>query len=185
MVVIPMKTDVEALAGACIRGEGEAFGELFDALQGPVFNVAYRMVGDANDASDICQITFIKAYERLSDYDPRYKFFSWIYRIAVNESLNHIKRHARLAPLQGDELASDHAPDEVCHSHELGALIQDALMQLPHRQRAIVILRHFRGCTYREMAGVLEIPESTVKSDLYTARQKLQKLLEAAGARTW
>ena len=143
------------------------------------------MVGDANDASDICQITFVKAYERISDYDSRYKLFSWIYRIAINESINHLKRHARRSPLPGDEMAPDRAPDAVCHGHELGALIQDALMQLPHRQRALIILCHFRGCTYLEMAGILKVPESTVRSGLYAARQKLQELLQAAGARPW
>lgn len=182
MVVFAMKTDAEALAAACARGETGAFEELFDVLRVPVFNIAYRMVGNEDDASNICQITFVKAYEKISDYDSRYKFFSWIYRIAVNESINHIKRHARRSPLQGDEPAPDHAPDAVCHGHELGVLIQDALMRLPHRQRALVILRHFRGCTYREMAGILDVPESTVKSGLYAARQKLQELLQAAGA---
>lgn len=182
MVVFAMKTDVEALAAACARGETEAFEELFDVLRVPVYNVAYRMVGNEDDASDICQITFVKAYEKIRDYDSRYKFFSWIYRIAVNESINHIKRHARCSPLQGNEPATDHTPDAICHGHELGVLIENALMRLPARQRALVILRHLRGCTYREMASILDVPESTVRSDLYTARQKLQDLLQAAGA---
>lgn len=182
MVVFAMKTDVDALAAACARGETEAFDELFDTLRGPVFNLAFRMVGNEDDASDICQITFVKVYEKISNYDSRYKFFSWIYRIAINESINHIKRNARSSPLQGDEPTSAHAPDAICHGHELGVLMKDALMRLPHRRRALVILRHFRGCTYREMAGILDLPESTVRSELYTARQNLQALLQAAGA---
>jgi RNA polymerase sigma-70 factor (ECF subfamily) len=180
-----LKTDVEALAAACCRGETEAFGALFDALRTPIFNIAYRMVGDQDDASDICQTTFIKAFQSIHDYDPRYKFFSWIYRIAVNESINHVKRNARRAPLPEDEPAAGRSPDEDAHGHELGAIIQKALMRLTERQRALVILRHFRGCTYRQMAHILEIPDSTVKSDLYTARQRLQEVLTAAGARPW
>jgi len=182
MVVFAMKTDVEALAAAFARGETGAFEQLFDALRGPVFNIAYRMVGNEDDASDICQITFVRAYERISDYDSRYKFFSWIYRIAVNEAINHIKRQSRRTSLQDDASSSDQTPDAICHGHELGVLIQDALMQLPPRKRAVVILRHLRGCTYREMAGILDVPEATVKSDLYAARQTLQELFQAAGA---
>ena len=180
-----MKTDLEKLAAAIARGEQDAFEEMFRALEGPVFNVAFRMVGDRDDAHDISQITFIKAYERISDYNPSYRFFSWIYRIAVNESLNHIKRQARRVPLQSERPTSEPSPESACHGHELGQLIQESLMQLPARQRATMILRHFRDCTYSDIATILNTPVSTVKSDLYLARQRLQKRLQAAGRLKW
>ncbi len=180
-----MKTDLERLAASFASGSHEAFEEMYQALERPVFNVALRMVGDRDDARDICQITFLKAYQRIGDYDPRYRFFSWVYRIAVNESLNHIKRHGRRSSAVPDEPSRAPSPEAACHGQEVGRLIQEALMQLPDRQRAGIILRHFRDCTYRDIAAILDVPVSTVKSDLYLARQRLQERLQVAGALKW
>lgn len=180
-----MKTDLQSLAAAFAGGRQEAFEEIYQALERPVFNVAFRMVGDRDDARDICQITFIKACQRIGDYDPRYRFFSWVYRIAVNESFNHIKRHGRRSLTVPEKASPAPSPEAVYHGRELGRLIQDALMRLPERQRATVTLRHFRDCSYRDIANILDVPVSTVKSDLYLARQQLQQRLQAAGALKW
>ena len=81
------------------RGDRQALGGLLNRYQGPVFNAALRIVGNPDDASDVTQSVFLKAFENLDRYDPAYRFFSWIYRIAVNESINHNKRRYRMHPL--------------------------------------------------------------------------------------
>jgi RNA polymerase sigma-70 factor (ECF subfamily) len=176
-----MKPDINALIKECRNGNLEAFGHLLDAYQGPVFNVVYRMVNDRDDAEDITQSAFVKAYENLGRFDPRYKFFSWIYRIAINEALNFLKSRERLQPLEGDLESAWRGPEDALRSAEIGAGVQEALMRLKPTHRAAIVLKHLRGCSYQEVAAILHMPEKTVKSTLFSARRLLRDALLASG----
>jgi RNA polymerase sigma-70 factor (ECF subfamily) len=163
------------------RGDREAFAELVVRYQGPVYNAAFWVVRRAEDASDVCQTAFLKAAERIDDYDPRFRFFSWLYRIALNEALNLVRDHGREEEL--DERAewpdADGAgPEERLQAAQLSRRVQVALMKLSARDRVVVSLRHFSELSYAEIAEVLDIDEKTVKSRLFEARQRLRRLLE-------
>jgi len=167
----------------CLDGDGGAFGELIDRYQRVLFNVSLRMVGNREDARDITQTVFLKAYENLGSFDRKHKFFSWVYRITINESLNHLSKSRRLEPLDESLQSRESGPDEECDRHRLRDSIQAALSELSPDYRQVIVLRHFAQLSYQEMSGVLEVPEKTVKSRLYTARQLLGDMFSKHGIR--
>jgi RNA polymerase sigma-70 factor (ECF subfamily) len=181
-----IKEPDEALVARCRNGDGSAFTVLVGRYQGPIYNAAYRVLGNAEDASDITQSVFLRIAERLDDYDSQFKFFSWIYRIALNESLNLLRSNGREQPLGDDEdLVPDDAhadPESQALGAELSARVQRALMKLKAQDRMVLVLRHFSECSYREIAVVLEIDEKTVKSRLFEARSRMRGLLHEVHA---
>ena len=169
----------QAAVERCLRGESRAFETIVDRYQRVLFNVALRMVNDRDDAQDVVQSAFVKAYEKLHTYDRRRKLFSWIYRITVNECLDHMARRRRQAPMDEDEPGQ--GPDHALEEREVETLIGAALLDLSTDYRGVIILRHFVHLSHREMSRVLEIPEKTVKSRLHTARKLLGELLAKRG----
>ena len=161
----------------CLRGDASAFEPVVQRYQRVLFSVAYRMLGNYDDALDATQNAFIKAYEGLGGYDPERRFFSWIYRIAVNECLN--ARRARRPGEQLDERLPDaeDGPQEIAEHGERSASIDAALVKLSEEHRLVLGLRHFADLSYGEMSDVLGIPEKTVKSRLFEARHRLGELL--------
>jgi RNA polymerase sigma-70 factor (ECF subfamily) len=162
----------------CLRGDPEAFAPLVQRYQRVLYNVAYRMVGNPEDARDLTQTALVKAYEKLASYDPRFRFFSWVYRILVNETLNFLERRRTHEPVEACfSLAAPGGPHHELEAAELEGRVQAALLQLHPDHRAVVVLRHFVDQSYQEMSATLGIPEKTVKSRLYSARQRLADLL--------
>ena len=162
------------------HGDREAFTELVVRYQGPVYNAAFWVVRRADDAADVAQTAFLKAAERIDDYDPRFKFFSWLYRIALNEALNLVRGRGREEELdEAIELPTAEAdgPEEQLHAGQRSRRLHEALMNLSTSDRIVVTLRHFSECSYAEIAEILEIEEKTVKSRLFEARQRLRALL--------
>lgn len=163
-----------------------AFRELVESCERPLFSLAFRMLGNADEAADATQDVFIKVFENVATYDPHRRLFSWIYRIAVNESLDRLKHHRRTdavaipvedLPLEGAE----RGPDQCAQDSQAHHVVQAALMELPRDQRAVIVLRHFTGLSYLEMAEILHIPEKTVKSRLHDARRELRVKLCTRG----
>jgi RNA polymerase sigma-70 factor (ECF subfamily) len=172
------------LVRRCLAGDPEAFRPLVEKYQRVLYNVAYRMVHDREDARDLAQGAFVKAYEKLGSYDPAYQFFSWIYRILVNDTLNFLKRNRPYQSLDPVwDTAAPGGPREELEARELGRTVRAALMALSVDYREVVVLRHFAELSYGEMSVALAIPEKTVKSRLYTARQRLAEILGGGGAR--
>ena len=167
----------QALIKRCQRGDRRALEELLQHYQRPVFNVALRMLGNTSDASDVTQNVFLKVFEKFDRYDPEYKFFSWVYRIAINESINLINRGRRDEPLDEASPGNDPGPEKQTESSADSERIQEALLTLSEDYRTVVVLRHFSEMSYREISTVLHIPEITVKSRLYSARQLLKEQL--------
>jgi RNA polymerase sigma-70 factor (ECF subfamily) len=170
-----------ALVERCRRGDRQALEALIREYERPIYNAAYRILGNPDDAADATQAAFLKAFENLDRYDPTYKFFSWIYRIAVNESINQRKRSSRLQPLAEDQSVAQSGPDAAASSGDLQRGIQDGLMALNDEYRTVIVLRHFSDLSYRQISEILEIPEKTVKSRLYSARQLMKDRLVARG----
>ncbi|HET7789330.1 MAG TPA: sigma-70 family RNA polymerase sigma factor [Gemmatimonadales bacterium] len=174
----PLATDDQdrALVGRYLEDDRDAAGPLVDRYQKRLFNVALRMLGNVQDAEDVTQTVFLNAFHRLRTYDPRYKFFSWIYRMAVNESLNLLKRRRPTVSLEDDlDLpAPGAAADRATEAEDR---VGRALMGLKPDDRAVVVLRHFVSFSYQEIAEVLQVPVQTVKSRLFTARERMRLAL--------
>ena len=157
-------------------GETDAFGLLVRRYQNVMYTVALRMVGNGEDARDVTQDAFVKAYRQLATFDPNYKFFSWMYRIVVNESFNAIRARRPQEPID-NAVAGKGNPFETALAGERHAHIEAALQRLTPEYRSVVVLRHYAGQSYSEIAEALSIPEKTVKSRLFTARQLLGEML--------
>lgn len=169
------------LVQECLKGSKNAFEQLVDKYYKIIFNLAYRMVGQSDDAEDITQTVFIKTYDKLEIYDPQYQFYSWLYRIAVNESLNFLKAKRKYKKLDTEMVSGEKNPEQCCLDSELGVRVQAAIMELDPRYRILILLNHFRYCSYQEISQILDIPEKTVKSRLYTARQLLKDIFIKKG----
>ena len=171
----------QALLERYRRGDRTAFTELVVRYQRPLYNAAFWVLRSAEDANDITQIVFLKVAEQLDEYDPQYKFFSWIYRIAVNESLNLLRRNKREEALD-DEIdlpGSERSnPESQFGEAEVARRIRSALMSLPTNDRIVLSLRHFSECSYQEIGQILDLDEKTVKSRLFEARHRLRDLLK-------
>lgn len=180
-VLDPDEDDDARLLARYRSGDRDAFGELVARYQKPIYNAAYRLLGTREDASDVAQSVFLRIVERLDDYDPKYRFFSWIYRIAVNESIDVLRRTRREDPLdEDDDFAAPRSgePHAVYEAGNVAARIQRALMAMKTDDRVVITLRHFAECGYAEMAAIIGVDEKTVKSRLFEARRRLAGQLE-------
>lgn len=175
------RTD-EALVRDALRGDADAFEGLVLRYQRVVFNAAWRLVGNTDDARDVCQNVFLKAYQGLGSFDFAHAFHSWLYRIALNEALNHNRMRRETGALDEVEPpSSDPAPDEGYARGELRTRLESVLAELSEDYRAVVVLKHIAGCSYEEIEAITGVPVKTVKSRLFTARQQLRKALVLKG----
>ena len=165
----------------CMKGDRQAFEALLVKYEKPVFNAAYRMLHSPDDARDVTQTVFLKVIENLDRYDPSYRFFSWIYRIALNESINCLKKQNRLDALDREPEASAGNPEEITGSEQMSTGMQSALMTIKAEYRTVIVLKHFVDCSYNEISQILDIPEKKVKSRLYTGRPLLKDALTKHG----
>ena len=163
------------------KGDRQAFTELVIRYQRPIYNAAFWILRSAEDANDIAQVVFLRVAERLDEFDSQHRFFSWIYRIAVNESLNLLRRNGHEEPIDDeiDPPGADSAnPESQASEAERARWIQRALMGMSTNDRTVLMLRHFSECSYQEIAEVLDIDEKTVKSRLFEARHRLRDMLK-------
>jgi len=172
------EADDRALVEQTLNGNKSAFGVLVGRYQKPLFNTALRMTGDGEEAKDITQTAFVKAYERLGTFKPKYRFFSWLYRILINETLNCLRVRDRYQEIAESTPSPDPDPEEVYERSQVRHQIQKALLDLSADYRTVILLRYYEDMTYQEMSYVLCIPEKTVKSRLYTARRILADHLQ-------
>jgi RNA polymerase sigma-70 factor (ECF subfamily) len=166
----------EALVARCLGGEPDAFESIVSRYQRVLFNAAYRLLGDREEARDVAQGALVKAYEKLGSFDPHYRFFSWIYRIVVNEALNTRERRRPSAPLVAD-LPDVARIEEGLAARERSDHVQAALLRLSAEDREVIVLRHFAELSYAEIGETLGLAEKTVKSRLHEARQRLGRML--------
>ena len=170
-----------ALIKRCKRGDRRAMELLLAHYEKPVYNAAIRILGDSNDAADATQATFLKVFTRLDQYKPEYNFFSWIYRIAINESIDQLKYKKKQQPLGGTEISNSRGPEARAEAENMFYEVQNELMKLKEKYRVVIMLRHFADCNYRQISEILEIPEKRVKSRLFSARQLMRASLSSRG----
>jgi RNA polymerase sigma-70 factor (ECF subfamily) len=174
--------DDATLVRRSLEGDQGAFAQLVARYQRPVYNAALRLLHEPADAMDVAQTSFLKAYEHLATYDPSFKFYSWIYRIAVNESLDALSSRKSFADLDQEQADEAPGPDRQVQSEQARRVLEEALMRLTPELRTVIVLRHFMHLSYEDMGDVLLLPVKTVKSRLYSARQVLRDRLAACGA---
>ncbi len=163
------------------RGETEAFGELIHRTQTAVFNVCFRLLGERREAEDLTQETFLRAWERLHTFNAERPFLPWIRRVAANLCLNHLAARPTADLEVNEERDSAHTdplPPQQAEARERSDEIRAALLDLPHRYRIVIELRHFQELSYDEIAHSLNRPLSDVKSDLFRARKLLAEKLK-------
>ena len=174
---------------ACLDGQREAFGHLVAKYQERVYNLAFRLSGNREDALDLCQEVFLKAYRNLEGFRGVSSFFTWIYRIAVNTALSRrryvaarpgpaqlgAERESRPMPPPAEEKAPD--PADQAARKDVIRLVEQAIAGLDEEYRAMIVLRDIEGRNYNEIAEILDCPPGTVKSRLHRARRKLRDML--------
>ncbi len=185
-------TDQEVVAWAR-DGHESAYRELVHRYERPIFSLIYRMVRDRERSEDLSQETFVKVLNAIDSYRPEYKFSSWIFKIANNAAIDHLRRK------ELDTLSLDGAPDAVTaerqegpslqladttespldelQARELGTQIEAAIAQLRPDYRSCILLRHVEGYAYEEIAEMLDLPLGTVKTYIHRARAQLRELL--------
>jgi RNA polymerase sigma-70 factor (ECF subfamily) len=170
------------LVRQCLAGDTRAFDALVRKYHKPLYHLALRMLKDPDDAMDIVQGVFVKVYQKLDSFDERHGFFSWIYRITINESINFATRSKKSEEYQSGETAVLAPTQEAArNAAALSEQIGDAIAMLKLDYRMVIVLKHYNDFSYQEMADMLGIPEKTVKSRLFSARQQLKEILTARG----
>lgn len=174
-----------------LNGDTQAFRGLVEQYQGRIYNIIYGMVHNRDDAMELTQDTFLKAFRKLNSFNLDSKFYTWLCRIAVNTAIDHIRKMRHRQTSEFDEnignfhdgsLHDDHYsqnPESAAMNSELRSQIIKAVDELPEEQKQILILKEIDGLSYKEIATVVGVAQGTVMSRLYYARKKLQEILEA------
>lgn len=192
----PESDDDRQLVEECVKGAREAFDVLVEKYYKRIYNLAYRFVGDTEEASDLTQEIFSAAYQNLKKFRGDAKFSTWLFQIATNRGKNrfkYLKRRGYFAsrrPVEGDDQKHDFQntvpdqstnPEKLLASKQMQKIVQDAIDDLEPDHKEIVILRDIEGFSYEEIARMLGLPEGTTKSRLHRARmvvkEKLKKVL--------
>jgi RNA polymerase sigma-70 factor (ECF subfamily) len=181
----------EVLIRTTLAGDDGAFAELVERYKGRAFAVVVGIVGNGDDAHDVVQDSFIKAYYKLKEFRFGSNFYTWFYRLLVNQAIDRWRKSARSAEVPFDErwlsedasppdaFAYPRTPEDLVRDRELGDALQRALDALPEYHRAVIILREVDGMGYNEIAKVLGCSVGTVMSRLHYARAKLKETLKA------
>ena len=179
-------SDEQVLIRQVITGDIDAFGQLVELYQQPVINLAYRMLGNYQEAEDAAQEAFIRAFSNIQSYDTKRAFKTWLFSIASNHCIDRLRKR-RLTYVSIDEplpphpalVSDDHNdPEKTLLNQELSASIQNMLSELNPDYRAAVVLRYWYDMSYAEIAEALQTTESAIKSRLFRARQSLVEYAE-------
>jgi RNA polymerase sigma-70 factor (ECF subfamily) len=167
------------------QGDQRAFAHLVDTYQAPVYNLCYRMLGNAPEAEDAAQETFVRVYRHLKAYDPQKRLSSWILAVASHYCIDRLRRRRiKWLPLEGILPVRPNAtdavhPEDAIIEHESCAEIKDLLQALPAAYRVVIVLRYWQDLSYAEIAWVVGSTESAVKSRLHRARRMLAERVMA------
>ncbi len=171
------------------KGDQNAFAEIVELFKDKVYQLCYRMVGNAHDAEDIAQEAFIRAYVNINSYDTNRKFSTWLYRIATNLSIDRLRKRkpdyfldAEIEGTEGltmySQIPSDELqPDEMVESLEFQEWIQQEINELPVMYRSVIVLKYIEELSLKEIGDILDLPIGTVKTRIHRGREALRKRL--------
>ncbi len=157
------------------RGDRDAYQGIVQSYMQTAYYIALGIVHNQQDALDISQDAFVRAFRKIRQYDPERRFFPWFYRLLKNQCLDHIKKHHRLKEVPLEDV---HLFKEDRHNQELKDLVWKGIEELSFEQREMIILRYFRQCSYQEIAEVTGKPIGTVMSSLFYAKKKLKEKMK-------
>src|SRR5438445_6728484 len=179
--------DDEELVAKSIGGDADSFNELILRWERPIYALAYRTIGREEDARDVCQETFLRAFRALPGFRGQAKFSSWLYRIALNLCRDWVRRERRTPVVQPPEdvdlmeMAAAAGPSESIEDlvarKDLSRLVERAMSLLPEEQRTAIVLKEYHGLTFQEIADLVGCPLSTVKTRLYQGLTVLRREL--------
>jgi RNA polymerase sigma-70 factor (ECF subfamily) len=186
-----MASSDEELVARSMGGDLDSFNQLVLRWERPIYALAYRVIGREEEARDVAQETFLRAFRALKGFKGQAKFSSWLYRITLNLCRDWIRRERRtpvaqmpegvdLVELAGEETPSESLEDLIGR-RQLGRAVSKAMATLPDEQRTAIILKEYHGLTFQEIADLLDCPLSTVKTRLYQGLSVVRKQLQAAG----
>ena len=186
-----MASSDEELVARSMGGDLDSFNQLVLRWERPIYALAYRVIGREEEARDVAQETFLRAFRALSGFKGQAKFSSWLYRITLNLCRDWIRKEKRTRVSQAPEgldiieLAGAATPTETIEQRigrkDLGRAVSKAMAALPEEQRTAIILKEYHGLTFQEIADMLGCPLSTVKTRLYQGLSVVRKQLEQAG----
>jgi RNA polymerase sigma-70 factor (ECF subfamily) len=184
-------TTDEELVARTVAGDADSFNQLIKRWERPIYALAYRTIGRDEDARDVCQETFLRAFRALPGFKGQAKFSSWLYRITLNLCRDWIRRQRRTPVVASPEgvdlveLASEQGPvesiEDLVARKQLSRTVGEAMRLLPEEQRTAIILKEYHGLTFQEIADLQGCPLSTVKTRLYQGLSVLRRRLEAQG----
>jgi len=186
-----MASTDEELVARSMGGDLDSFNQLVLRWERPIYALAYRVIGREEDARDVAQETFLRAFRALSGFKGQAKFSSWLYRITLNLCRDWIRRERRAPMTQAPEgidiieMAAETTPaesiEDLVSRKELGRAVAKAMALLPEEQRTAIVMKEYHGLTFQEIADLLDCPLSTVKTRLYQGLSVLRKQLKDAG----
>lgn len=184
----------QELVRLCLKSDERAARELVERFERPVFSIVYRMVRDRELAEDLTQEVFVRTFNNLGRYDRSYKFSSWLFKIAYNLTVDHLrKKRVKTISMHGspDAVTTDRqeatsltleseeeSPEEVVEARELAGTLEDAIARLRPEYRTAILLRHVEDRPYEEIAEIMDVPLGTVKTYIFRARRELRDMLE-------
>lgn len=182
--------DDSALIQAVLDGDPSAYRGIVERYQGRIYSVVYGMLRNPEDSKEVAQEAFVKAYQKLSTFRLESKFYTWLCRIAINLSIDLLRKRKRRDHSEFDEgigardssgeildMYNNDRPDKLLERSELHTKIIQEVEKLPAEQKQAIVLREIDGLSYREISEIMNIPEGTVMSRLFYARKKLQEAL--------
>lgn len=186
-----MNTIEARLAKLALNGDRVAFAQLVDLYKDKIYHLGYRMLGNAQEAEDIVQETFLRVYSNLDKYDENHKFSTWIYRIANNLCIDRLRKRRAVYSLDAE--AKDHegasgytmiksndtTPEEQYLVSEMQQQVRDAIDRLPEKYKSVVILRYLHDMSLQEISDILGMPVTTVKTRVHRGREYLRKRMNA------
>ena len=181
LVEITSMEDIE-LVGLCQKGDTNAFDRLFYKYRDKIYRTAFRMINNPEDALDLTQEIFLKAYKNISKYNFKSEFSTWLYRLAINLCIDELRKRKNSNEVLMDSIPENliysDTPEDIILSEEQESLIWKALNSLKEKERVVIVLREMEGLSYEEIANVLKCSLGRVKSRIHESREKFKKALE-------
>jgi RNA polymerase sigma-70 factor (ECF subfamily) len=171
------------IIGRILKGERDLYSHLIDRYKGPIFNLAYRMTGQREEANDLAQETFVRAYENLVKFNGRKQFFTWLYTISLNIIRNNLKRKGRVVFETIDDsnetkADNEKSPEKKIEEREAIERLEYSLKRLSFEQKEAVVLRCYQGLSFQDIAEITDVSLSTAKMRVYRGLEKLRDYMK-------
>lgn len=178
LFVFMVETEDHSIIKKVLEGDVEAFAQIVHRHQQTIFNLALQMTGNEEDARDLTQDIFLRAYLNLDKVDPRFKFFSWLYRLGVNHTINYIRQRKPYERIEDMEIADGQVRSGIADLEAERRNVRKAIRKLKPKYRLLIVMKYYSALSYDQMSSITGIPESRVKSRLFEARLMLRNTLK-------